>query len=168
MIYCLIDTNVLLNYLDVPTKNQNKAVVSEQFKKYVSKGVKFIIPFVVILETGNIISQNGDGNTRRDIAKKFVALIEASFNSDAPFVVSDFEIKKEWQEWLNDFVDKASHNKPTKRPNGKFEGTSLADLSIMKELERLKEFHKKTRSKVYVWSNDIDFSAYAIDIDELA
>lgn len=156
----LIDTTILLNLLNVPNRNQKVAQVRADFKTYTEAGCRFIIPFVVAVEVGNHISQNGDGQSRRQSATRFVSMMKATFKGDLPFEISDFDPKQEWQNWIDEFIDKAGQNKTATKPN---EGMSLADLSIIKEFEALEAKNKANKNKhvkVFIWSLDSDLSAY--------
>lgn len=153
---CVLDTSVLLNVLNIPKDNQSKrAEIKAQFIEKIFAGCQFIIPEVVILEVGNHISQCGDGRVRRAKAKKFVANISQSFAGTTPYQVSDFDTVGQWKQWLTEFPEYAGKNKSSAKPN---EGTSLADLSIIKEFEQLCQKHPQQR--IYIWSLDQDLQAY--------
>ena len=157
---CLLDTSILLNILNVPSKNQDRATVMEDFKTYVESNCRFIIPLVVAVEIGNHISQNGNGDTRRKIARQFVDMMCRTFSGDLPFEISDFDLKNEWQNWISEFIDKAGQNKTAAKPN---EGMSLTDLSIIKEYYSLQAKNRANRNKhvkVFIWSLDSDLAAY--------
>ncbi len=157
---CLLDTSILLNILDVPNKNQNKVMVIEDFKTYAESNCRFIIPLVVAVEVGNNISQNGNGDIRREIAKQFVDMMQKTFNGSSPFEISDFDLKLEWRNWISEFIDRAGQNKTPAKPN---EGISLTDLSIIKEYDSLQAKNKANRNKhvkVFIWSLDSDLDAY--------
>lgn len=112
------------------------------------------------VEVGNHISQNGNGGTRREIAKRFVDMMQRTFSGELPFEISDFDLKIEWQNWIGEFVDKAGQNKTTAKPN---EGMSLTDLSIIKEYDSLQSKNTANRNKhvkVFIWSLDADLEAY--------
>ncbi|MGO3105741.1 hypothetical protein ACTXGZ_01540 [Psychrobacter celer] len=157
---CLLDTSILLNILNVPSKNQSRAQVLADFEDYVELNCRFIIPFVVAVEVGNHISQNGNGAMRRQAAKRFVDMMQKTFDGELPFEISDFELKIEWQKWITEFVDKAGQNKTEGKPN---EGMSLTDLSIIKEYEDIQaknKANKRKHVKVFIWSLDSDLAAY--------
>ncbi|MEN6669579.1 hypothetical protein AAJP47_04295 [Psychrobacter sp. B38] len=157
---CILDTSIILNILNVPNKNQNRVKVIGEFRTYAESNCRFIIPLVVAVEVGNHISQNGNGDTRRGIAKQFVDMMQKTFNGSSPFEISDFDLKLEWQKWISEFVDKAGQNKTAAKPN---EGMSLTDLSIIKEYEDIQAKNKANRSKhveVFIWSLDSDLIAY--------
>lgn len=157
---CLLDTSILLNILDVPNRNNDKEMVLTDFQTYIQSNCRFIIPFVVAVEVGNHISQNGDGRTRRATAERFVDMMQRTFSGALPFEISDFDLKVEWQNWISEFVDRAGQNKTTAKPN---EGMSLSDLSIIKEYESLQAKNKANKNKhvtVFIWSLDSDLIAY--------
>ncbi len=153
---CILDTSVLLNVLNIPKDNQSKRdEIKAKFKEKILQGCQFIIPEVVILEVGNHISQCGDGTIRRKKAEKFVTNISQSFEGKTPYQVSDFNTVGQWKQWLTEFPDYAGKNKNKDKTT---EGTSLADLSIIKEFEQLCQ--KYPQQRIYIWSLDQDLQAY--------
>ena len=157
---CILDTNIILNILNVPSKSQDRVKVLDEFKIFAESNCRFIIPLVVAVEVGNHISQNGDGNTRREIAKQFVDMMQKTFDGSSPFEISNFDLKLEWRNWINEFIDKAGQNKTPDKPN---EGMSLTDLSIIKEYEDIQAKNKANKRKhvnVFIWSLDSDLIHY--------
>jgi len=138
---CIIDTSVFLNILDVLNKNNEKEGVINNFKEYIDLDVTFILPMATVLETGNHIAQNGDGNVRRKTAQRFCDC-------------SDFPDTGEVLKWLAEFPDSAGRNKTPSRN----EGTSFGDLSIIKEYEKAKS--KFPMSEIWIWSLDSDLKNY--------
>lgn len=152
---CLIDTSVFLNLMDVPNRNNDKAQVQDDFKTYALEGCTFILPMATIIETGNHIAQNGDGNIRRQTASRFVAYIKLAFTNKAPFRLSELPDSQEILTWIDEFPDHAGRNKSSTKTT---EGTSFGDLSIIKEYEKcLKLF---SMSEVFIWSLDSDLQQY--------
>lgn len=152
---CIIDTSIFLNLLNVPGKNQDKAKVVEDFTEYAQSGVTFILPMATIIETGNHIAQNGDGNLRRQTADRFCIAVKGAFNGQAPYRPSEFPSTTEILTWIDDFPRCAGQNKsPTKI----HEGTSFGDLSIIKEFE--KSCSKFPMTEIFIWSLDCDLSSY--------
>ncbi len=157
---CILDTSIILNILNVPNKNQHRIKIIDVFKTYAESNCRFIIPFVVAVEVGNHISQNGNGVTRRQTARRFVDMMQSTFSGELPFEISDFDLKGEWQVWISEFVDRAGQNKTATKPN---EGMSLTDLSIIKEYEDIEsknKANKRKRVKVFIWSLDSDLIPY--------
>ena len=150
---CLIDTTVLLNLLNVPNRSQNSTKISKEFADFVELDCTFIIPLVAVIETGNHISQNGDGRVRRESANRFFKTIKQSLNGEIPFRISDFDLTDELKDWLGQFPDEVGKNKLPTKPN---EGISLTDFSIVKEFEKLKNL--KVNDKIIIKSRSAGLS----------
>ena len=104
---CIIDTSVFLNILDVPNRNNEKERVINNFKEYINLGATFMLPMATILETGNHIAQNGDGNVRRKTAQRFCDCVRQAITGEAPYRTSDFPDTGEVLKWLAEFPDAA-------------------------------------------------------------
>lgn len=152
---CIIDTTVFLNLLNVPNKNQDRQKIQKDFLTYQASGAEFILPMATIIETGNHIAQNGDGNRRREVALRFCASVKGAFNGDAPYQPSDFPDKHEVLTWLDLFPNLAGKNS---KDETKLEGTSFGDLSIIEEFNKAVRLNK--RSEVFIWSLDRDLQSY--------
>lgn len=152
---CLIDTSILLNILDVPNRNNEREEIFKKFEEYALLHCSFIIPMAVVIETGNHIAQNGDGNTRRKVAQEFIGTLEKTFTGDAPFRIADWDTQEKIREWLHEFPSHAQQNKSPTRTG---EGTSFGDLSIIKEFE--KSCSKFPMTEIFIWSLDDDLKAY--------
>ncbi|WP_168016150.1 hypothetical protein [Halomonas salinarum] len=152
---CLIDTCVFLNLLNVPGKNADKDQVVESYSEYAQLGMTFILPMATIVETGNHIAQNGDGNQRRSVAGRFCEVVEGAFSGAAPYRPSDFPAATEVLRWLHEFPNHAGRNKSQEKTG---EGTSFGDLSIIKEFEKCVE--RFSMSEIFIWSLDSDLRCY--------
>lgn len=151
---CLIDTSVFLNILNVPRCNQDRALVIHDFKLYSEASCIFLLPMATIIETGNHIAQNGDGNIRRQTAQRFVEQVKAAFNGEAPWKPSQFPQTEEILLWIDQFPEFAGKNKA---PN-KQEGTSFGDLSIIQEFRQA--CNRFPMTEVFIWSLDSDLKTY--------
>lgn len=151
---CIIDTSVFLNILDVPNRNNEKERVINNFKEYINLGATFILPIATVLETGNHIAQNGDGNVRRETAQRFCDEVCKAIKGEAPYRISNFPDTGEILDWLAEFPDLAGRNKAPNR----HEGTSFGDLSIIKEYEKAES--KFPMSEIWIWSLDSDLENY--------
>lgn len=62
-----IDTSVFVNIIDVPNMNDQRGTVMKELKELLKNRnkEKMILPFATIIETGNHIAQNGNGQQRR-------------------------------------------------------------------------------------------------------
>lgn len=99
---CIIDTSIFLNLLNVPGRNQDKTSVKNSFTDYVDLGMTFILPMATIIETGNHIAQNGDGNIRRQTAQRFCHAVKGAFSGDAPYQPSEFPSSADVMAWITD------------------------------------------------------------------
>ncbi len=151
---CLIDTSVFLNILNVPKCNQDQASVLQNFKTYTEAGCTFILPMATILETGNHITQNGDGTIRRKTAIRFVEQVKAAFTGEAPWSPSQFPDIAEILLWIDQFPDLAGQNKAI----DKQEGTSFGDLSIIAGFNKSCNLFRM--SEVFICSLDSDLKNY--------
>lgn len=151
---CLIDTSVFLNILNVPNRNESREEIAERFITLAGAKCTFLLPMVTIIETGNHIAQNGDGNTRRITAQRFVDAVKAAFSGEAPWRPVAFPVRQDMLVWIDEFPNFAGRNKAP----AKLEGTSFGDFSI------IQEFHQTCKlfpmSEVFIWSLDSDLQSY--------
>ncbi|MCB5286843.1 MAG: hypothetical protein LHW64_03460 [Candidatus Cloacimonetes bacterium] len=146
---CIIDTTIFLEILNVPNKAAQHKQTMAELKEKISAGEFLFLPMPTIIETGNHIAQNGDGDQRRKAALRFVNHIEKALEGDSPFTPIDFLTSEKLKTWLKEFPDSAMR------------GSGLGDLSIIKDWERQCKLHKAMR--VYIWSLDEHLSAYELN-----
>ena len=99
-----------------------------------------------ILETGNHIAQNGDGNQRRTCAEKFVDQVTQALEGKSPFTPINFLKEEDLQGWLKEFPDQA------------MQGRVLGDLSIIHDWQKICDQNPSRR--VYIWSLDKHLKGY--------
>jgi hypothetical protein len=143
---CLIDTSILLEILDIPTKATQKVAIIQSLKDKRNINETLFLPMTTIIETGNHIAQNGDGRQRRDRAEKFIDMINKALIGEAPFKPLNFLSSEQLNLWLHEFPEYAAT------------GTGIGDLSIIKDWERQKELNP--RKRVYIWSLDTHLQGY--------
>lgn len=149
----LLDTTVYLNILDIPGKNQSKAEVLAAFETAIRENDYFLLPLAAVWEAGNHIARLGNGHLRRTYAQRLVDDVLRALAGQAPYRATHFPEREEFANWLADFPDAAMRNKA---PEKTTEGTSLADLSIIKEWHRNCDLHPMSR--VRIWSLDDDLA----------
>ncbi|MEB3189715.1 MAG: hypothetical protein VKL42_05150 [Snowella sp.] len=143
---CLIDTSIFVEILNVPIMaNQHQQVLQALEFKIKAKESLFL-PMATILETGNHIGQNGDGNQRRQCANRFVQQVGKALAGTSPFTPISFLKREDLQQWLTQF------------PNKAMEGIGLGDLSIIQDWQRLCEQNEGRR--VYIWASDSHLQNY--------
>ncbi|MES1189829.1 MAG: hypothetical protein ABUS47_01995 [Steroidobacter sp.] len=151
----LLDTSIYLNVLNVPNFNQSRDRILTEFQQRIERRDHFLLPLAAVWETGNHISKLGDGQMRRRFAVLLANDVAKAFNGSVPYRTTHFPDRQEFLCWLKDFPDIVMRNKSV---NKQREGTSLADLSIIKEWEQNCSRH--SLSRVYIWSLDSDLAAY--------
>lgn len=156
MSVCLIDTSILCEFLEVPNLCESSAEVAAEMARKIELRESLLLPMSTIVETGNHIGQNGDGNQRWTTARKFVSLIQQAVRGETPFTPTPFFEPEELLTWLDEFPPWA------KRSDSRGKGSGLADLTIFKEYERQCQIHRARR--VYIWSHDTHLSSCRRDI----
>ena len=141
----LIDTSILCELLEIPGKSNAASAkkVKSEFAKLVGNGVRFILPLAAIIETGNHIAQNGDGNVRRYKGVTLKDFVVKSLSEDSPFLPSPLWDRGDLEAWIKDFPDSAMR------------GKGLGDVSIERDLQIAKERLKLPSSlSIEIWSKD--------------
>jgi hypothetical protein len=137
---CLLDTSILCELLEVPYLCKDPGTVLSELEQKIKDRVTLLLPLSTIVETGNHIGQNGDGQARRSAAERFVNLVRQALRGQTPFTPTPFFETEELLAWLEEF------------PDGATRGLGLADLTIVKEWERQCQMHRSRH--VYIWSID--------------
>lgn len=146
MTICLIDTSIFCELLAIPKMYSNRAVIAAEFRNRADAHEVFLLPMATLVETGNHIGQNGNGDQRRQTAQRFVGQVSRAFQGTAPFTLTRFPEIGEFSGWLAAFPDRAC------------EGIGLGDLTIIAEWERQRTLNPTRR--VYIWSLDKHLSAF--------
>jgi len=147
-----IDTSIMLNLLQVPSRCNKAQEVLNDFKRAIEDGDNLILPLATIVETGNHIAHINDGNIRRKIAEKFAVFIRASLDNEAPWFYDSCELSKEDLLYIADnFSQKA------------MEKVGLGDISIIRQYENFKEKNGAI-GKIMIWSVDTHLQMYSEDL----
>lgn len=142
----LVDTSILLNILGVPHMSDQRVEVKEQSEDYIRRGDHLFLPIATVLETGNHIAQNGDGNQKRRCALRFADTVREAVENANPWVLVPLPDTKDLVAWLDDFPDSAMR------------GVGIGDHSIIKSWERFRD--QFPGLAVSVWSLDEDLQGY--------
>lgn len=143
---CLIDTSIFVNILNVPNMNRDHVPITQELELKIRNNEGLFLPMATILETGNHIAQNGDGNQRRTRANLFARQVELAIDGKSPFTPVNFLEAHDLRRWLSDFPDWAMQSR------------GLGDLSIVHDWERVRDQNQARR--VYIWSLDTHLSGY--------
>jgi len=137
---CIVDTSVFCNILDVPAYNQDRAHALSTLERFLDERYTLLLPLAAVFETGNHIAQLADSGARRETALRFVDQVGKAIAGEAPWTPTPFPDQGRLAEWLTEF------------PDCSMRGIGLADLSIIKELERQRDLHRMRRA--FVWAYD--------------
>lgn len=146
MSICLVDTSVFCELLRVPKMSKEHKTQLRAFKRKIKARESLLLPMATIIEAGNHIGQNGDGQQRRSTASRFVKIVKQAIEGESPFTPTPFMEPKTLSAWLDRFAQSA------------VEGIGLGDLSIQQEWERQRRLHPKRR--VYIWSKNRHLAGY--------
>lgn len=142
----LVDTSIFCEILEVPGMCRRAAPTRAELRQRIERGEWLLLPLASIIETGNHIAQNGDGNRRRAAAARFVEQVAKAIDGDSPFKPTSPMDLVDLRTWLADFPDHAMG------------GIGFADLSIIKEWERERQLNLGRR--VLIWSLDHHLSGH--------
>ena len=143
----ILDTSIVCNIVRIPGKYQNYDEVIHSLREFIQQGFTLLLPMATIIETGNHVAQNGDGNQRRQTAERFVEVVNGAIKHEAPWTIPNPLFSPEdLAEYLVDFPDNAMRK------------IGLGDLSIVKEFEHQCKLHSDRR--VFIWSIDEHLGGY--------
>ena len=143
----IVDTSIFCEILQVPRKCQQPDFVLLELRHHIEQGVTLLLPMATILETGNHIAQNGDGNVRRITADRFVKQVRTAIDGKAAWTITRPLFNPEdLNQYLDEFPDHAMR------------GTGLGDLSIIKEFEYVCKLHP--HRNIFIWSLDHHLREY--------
>lgn len=148
-----IDTSVFTNILNVPNRNQQRAEIMAELTNLENSSTDLLIlPFAAIIETGNHIAHNGDGNQRRKAAEDFSKVIIKTIRDEAPWHYYGRQLTEDDLNIIcKDFPDSAMR------------GEGFGDLSIIRAFERFKN-ETPGIERIRIWSLDTHLSSYDEEI----
>lgn len=142
----LVDTSVLLNVLRVPNRSASRADVMERLRTHILAGDQLLLPVATVLETGNHIAQNGNGNQRRHCATEFVKIVRDAAADSMPWSLVQLPDQADLLAWLDRFPDYATAE------------TGLGDVSIVAAFDHACRMFPGWR--VVIWSLDRHLQGY--------
>ena len=143
---CIIDTSILLEILNVPNKSSKHKQIFAELSNKLSNDETIFVSMAAIIETGNHISQNGNGNVRRKTAEKFVNFIKEIIESDIPIKPIRYLVAIDVMRMLNKFPEYAMNE------------ITLGDVNIILDWEYMCSMVKDRR--VYIWAMDTHLQGY--------
>lgn len=151
-----LDSNVLLNLLDVPGKNSDRHRVAEEFRRLAKDGALMVIPIVVVVEVGNHIAQLA-GHERRDRGLRLQEFLRQSLEGTAPFTTSGAS----WDAgFLRDLLEGGGAGSDFLALCTA--GIGAGDAAILLEVRRFRERVDLPSGRIVrLWSSDRALMAYA-------
>lgn len=139
----IIDTSIMLEYLQVPDKSSNASGITERIDAMLKSNEYILfLPLATIVETGNHISHvKSNNDVRFLIAQAFVSKVKMALEGTKPFKALEWEAK-EIGEWIDVFPIEASKK------------ISFGDCSIKAQFKKIcKQF---SGLPIKIWSKDDD------------
>lgn len=152
MSICIIDTSIFCEIIGVPFMCSNRSKILEALKEKIKNREQLLLPMTTIIETGNHIGQNGDGNQRRQTALRFVDEVSKAIRGDTPFRPTSMVDGPRLVDLLSGFPDWVGRN------DARGKGSGLGDFTLYNEwLQLCDQFPGR---RVYIWSLDDQLAMY--------
>ena len=157
----VLDTSYLDELMSIPGKSDPiaTAMIKEKFRQNFEAGSRFFVPFPVVLELANHISNVPDGNVRGKLSDDFSRTITLCVEDNGPWVVTllndnpVLEIN-DLMRLCNTFCDEFS-----------MQQISITDTAVISEARRLKVQYRSYRFPVYIWTRDHGMKAHEPDTE---
>lgn len=148
-----VDTSVLCNLLDIPGKNQQRALVQHDLSEN-KRDCDLILPVTTVIETGNHIAQLPDGRLRRIYADKLGTLLSLVIEDRSPWVLHTVE----WgASFLRVLLEGAGTN--ISLTDHAMSKLGLGDLCILAERELYRK--RVTGVDVTIWTLDEQLKSHS-------
>ncbi|MFD4293166.1 hypothetical protein ACFWQG_08095 [Rhodococcus sp. NPDC058532] len=146
-----VDTSVFCNLLAVPGRDQDRAVVTAEFRELVEAEVPMLLPVTTVVETGNFIAQSG--GDRRTTAERFVDTLRKVADGATPWIPHEID----WNSRLiSELVGGADESLLDRLSRGMGTGDSL----ILTERRIYCRRMNWQVDDVGIWTRDTQLGAY--------
>jgi hypothetical protein len=151
-----VDRSILLNYLDVPSKNQDRDAIVAEMKRKEADGVLMILPVAAVIEAGNHISHLANGSVRRRCSQALEIILRKAVDRSAPWTLH----AAVWDElFLTSLCDGVMGRVPALVESMSTGELGVGDLSILTERECY--LARAAVNEVSVWTLDGKLAAYS-------
>jgi len=147
-----VDTSVMTNLLNIPSRNEHREVIMRVFEKLDPSVDFLILPVSTIIETGNHIAHIDDGRERREAALRFSAILKKFIGNEAPWRIYGIKLEISDIEWIISSF-----------PDYSLSGTGVGDLCIIRQYTTYKESVPGI-GKIMIWSVDNHLSSYCEEL----
>ncbi|WP_137726058.1 hypothetical protein [Prescottella subtropica] len=146
-----VDTSVFCNLLAVPGLDQDRAMVTAEYREFVEASVPMLLPVTTVVETGNHVAHcTGD---RRSVATRFVETLRKVAQGSAPWIPHEID----WNAGLiSELVDGGSE--PLR--DGLVRGVGTGDCLILTERAIYCRRMGWPVDDVGIWTRDKHLNAY--------
>lgn len=143
-----VDTSVLVELLNVPNMNERHAQAEEEYNDLAARGDVFVLPVAVLVETGNHIAHISNGTMRRQIAKRFSALIQQAMKSEGNWNTVPNIPMDTLESIINQFPDLAQEQK------------GFGDISIIEQFNDYWQ-NRQPIGEMRIWAFDVHLQGYS-------
>lgn len=139
-----VDTSIMCNLLEIPGMDSEKDQIFDYFKQRLERRDYFLLPYSVILETGNHIGHAR--NNREELVRKFLKIINKTLEEELPWKILKIPNIDDFKRWLSDF------------PQHAYRGLGYGDFSIFMEWDEYRKKHGAL--DVRIWTLDGDLHGF--------
>lgn len=152
----VLDTSVLCVWLRVPGKEScgpdaNRLtfdLVDKKITEEIDAGTTLVLPFAVIVETGNHIAQSKDVGTKYALVNRFADYIENTIDAKSPWATFSNENKSYSDDGFKSIVEHWRQSA--------ISGQSFGDAMIVK----VAEYYSRYNATVEIFTGDGGLKAY--------
>ena len=151
-----VDTSVLVEVLDVPGRNGNRARIMRDLKRKQREKIQLVLPVATIIETGNHITHIAEGWARRRCAQTFAGMLELCSQGEAPWVL----YAASWDGEMLTALCEGARTQMTLVDHAVGQMLGSGDLSILAERDRYRRRVSKG-TVVRVWTEEEHMNQWA-------
>lgn len=146
-----VDTSVFCNLLSVPGRDQDRAIVTAEFRAMIEASVPMLLPLTTVVETGNVIAQSG--GDRRRTAQRFVDTLRKVADGATPWIPHEID-------WNSGLIDELVGGRDESLPDRLTRGMGTGDSLILTERDIYCRRMNWSVADVGIWTRDEQLSAY--------
>lgn len=150
-----VDTSILVELLDVPDRNANRAAVRMALAAKRRAAVTFVLPTAAVIETGNHIHHVKEGGARRRCARAFADLLRLTAAGEAPWTL----FESVWDGVFLDAVRAGAGTATSLVEHFAHRSLSCGDLSVLAERDVYRNRVAKG-TEVEIWTLDVALKSW--------
>ena len=146
-----VDTSVFCNLLSVPGRDQDRAIVTTEFRALAEASVPMLLPLTTVVETGNFIAQSG--GDRRQTAQRFVDTLRKVAEGVTPWIPHEID-------WNSGLIGELVGGRDESLLDRLTRGMGTGDSLILTERDIYCRRMNWSVGDVGIWTRDEQLSAY--------